>query len=155
MTVSIIHKANSTNETSGIIGTNGTNGTNEELNGTATTSSPISGATKLQQKVRETNNLIVCPGVYDGLSARIALSLGFEAMYMVRISTLSIHPHLTSPDWRGNNSFAARKGGSRARPIARYEDERRDDCSFGTIWPAVDCGYGHRIRWYVAFSHSI
>lgn len=74
MTVSIIHK------------TNGTDGTNGGPNETATTSTPMSGATKLCQKLRETSSLIVCPGVYDGLSARIALNLGFEAMYMVRIS---------------------------------------------------------------------
>lgn len=94
MTVSIIHKASGTSGTSGISGisdTNGSNGTNQEINGTATTPTPMSGATKLQQRIRETNDLIVCPGVYDGLSARIALSLGFEAMYMVRISTF-IHP---------------------------------------------------------------
>lgn len=91
MTVSIIHKTNGTNGTGGTSDTNGTNGANKELNGTATTPTPMSGATKLQQKIRETNDLIVCPGVYDGLSARIALSLGFEAMYMVRISTF-IHP---------------------------------------------------------------
>ena len=45
---------------------------------------PIAGAAKLRQKLQDTNDLIVCPGVYDGLSARIALNLGFEAMYMVR-----------------------------------------------------------------------
>lgn len=33
--------------------------------------------------VEETDELIVCPGVYDGLSARIALRVGFSAMYMV------------------------------------------------------------------------
>lgn len=46
---------------------------------------PIAGAAKLRQKLEDTNDLIVCPGVYDGLSARIALNLGFEAMYMVRV----------------------------------------------------------------------
>ena len=44
---------------------------------------PISGATKLRRMINETDELIVCPGVYDGLSARIALQLGFSAMYMV------------------------------------------------------------------------
>lgn len=28
--------------------------------------------------------MIVCPGVYDGFSARIALEVGFDALYMVR-----------------------------------------------------------------------
>jgi hypothetical protein len=41
------------------------------------------GATKLRRMLRETDDLIVCPGVYDGLSARVAMSLGFKALYMV------------------------------------------------------------------------
>lgn len=44
---------------------------------------PVSGATKLRKMLLETNELIVCPGVYDGLSARTAIELGFDAMYMV------------------------------------------------------------------------
>ena len=42
-----------------------------------------SPATKLRRRLEDTQDLIVCPGVYDGFSARIALSVGFEAMYMV------------------------------------------------------------------------
>jgi hypothetical protein len=44
---------------------------------------PLAGATKLRKMLLETNELIVCPGVYDGLSARTAIELGFNAMYMV------------------------------------------------------------------------
>lgn len=43
----------------------------------------VSGATKLKKMLDETDELIVCPGVYDGVSARVALSCGFSAMYMV------------------------------------------------------------------------
>lgn len=46
---------------------------------------PASGATKLRKMIFETNELIVCPGVYDGLSARTAIETGFDAMYMVRL----------------------------------------------------------------------
>ncbi len=42
-----------------------------------------SGATRLRRLLEETRDLIVCPGVYDGFSARIALSVGFQALYMV------------------------------------------------------------------------
>lgn len=45
---------------------------------------PTSGAKKLRKMIFETEELIVCPGVYDGLSARTAMELGFNAMYMVR-----------------------------------------------------------------------
>jgi hypothetical protein len=44
----------------------------------------LSGATKLKRMIEETGELIICPGVYDGLSARIAQRVGFSAMYMVR-----------------------------------------------------------------------
>lgn len=44
---------------------------------------PIPGSTKLQRLLKGTNDLIVCPGVYDGFSARIAMSVGFQCLYMV------------------------------------------------------------------------
>ena len=40
-------------------------------------------ATKLKRRLENTKDLIVCPGVYDGFSARIAISVGFDALYMV------------------------------------------------------------------------
>jgi hypothetical protein len=45
---------------------------------------PLSGATKLRKMIFGTQELVVCPGVYDGLSARTALEVGFKALYMVR-----------------------------------------------------------------------
>jgi len=39
-------------------------------------------ATRLKLRLENTSDLIVCPGVYDGFSARIALSIGFDALYM-------------------------------------------------------------------------
>ena len=44
----------------------------------------LSPATVLKNRLQNTKDLIVCPGVYDGFSARIALSVGFDALYMVR-----------------------------------------------------------------------
>ena len=43
----------------------------------------MSGATKLRRILENTNELVVCPGVYDGFSARIAISVGFDCLYMV------------------------------------------------------------------------
>ncbi|KAI1409564.1 oxaloacetate Acetylhydrolase [Hypoxylon sp. FL1857] len=48
---------------------------------------PTSGAKKLRKMLLETSELIVCPGVYDGLSARTAMELGFNAMYMTGAGT--------------------------------------------------------------------
>lgn len=52
-------------------------------------SDSMSSATRLKRRILETDELIVCPGVYDGFSARIALSVGFTALYMVLCSFLS------------------------------------------------------------------
>jgi hypothetical protein len=47
-------------------------------------SAPISAATKLRRIVEDPDAFLMCPGVYDGYSARIALQVGFDGMYMVR-----------------------------------------------------------------------
>lgn len=57
-----------------------------------------SPATKLKRRLEDTKDLIVCPGVYDGFSARIALSVGFDTMYMVRVRFL----HLSQEHSKGN-----------------------------------------------------
>lgn len=44
---------------------------------------PAIGTTKLRKMIFETKDIIVCPGVYDGLSARTAIETGFDALYMV------------------------------------------------------------------------
>lgn len=44
---------------------------------------PFSGAKKLRSILENSSELIVCPGVYDGLSARTAIELGFKSLYMV------------------------------------------------------------------------
>jgi hypothetical protein len=49
-----------------------------------TTTKHESAATRLRNNLETGAGLIVCPGVYDGLSARIALDVGFDALYMVR-----------------------------------------------------------------------
>jgi methylisocitrate lyase len=43
----------------------------------------VSAATKLRDFLENSKDILVCPGVYDGFSARIALSVGFDALYMV------------------------------------------------------------------------
>ena len=45
----------------------------------------VAASTKLRRLLEKPGHLIVCPGVYDGFSARIALEVGFDALYMVRI----------------------------------------------------------------------
>lgn len=47
----------------------------------------LPASTKLRQMIQSSSRIIVCPGVYDGLSARIALQVGFDAMYMTGAGT--------------------------------------------------------------------
>lgn len=58
---------------------------------------PFSGAKKLRHLLENTDELIVCPGVYDGLSARTAIELGFKSLYMVR--KLHRYPCLSKQSW--------------------------------------------------------
>lgn len=59
-------------------------------------------ATTLKRRLEDTKDLLVCPGVYDGFSARIALSIGFDALYMVSSISRSLTEHASShpPDRR-------------------------------------------------------
>lgn len=45
------------------------------------------GSTRLRYMIKNLDHILVCPGVYDGLSARTALSVGFEGMYMTGAGT--------------------------------------------------------------------
>lgn len=45
------------------------------------------GSTRLRYMIKNLDHILVCPGVYDGLSARIALQVGFEGMYMTGAGT--------------------------------------------------------------------
>ncbi|CAD6590470.1 MAG: hypothetical protein ASARMPREDX12_004383 [Alectoria sarmentosa] len=56
----------------------------------------VSPATNLKRRLVNTKDLIVCPGVYDGFSARIALSVGFDALYMTGAGTTA--SRLGQPD---------------------------------------------------------
>lgn len=44
-------------------------------------------STRLRRMIAKYPSIITCPGVYDGLSARIALHVGFKAMYMTGAGT--------------------------------------------------------------------
>lgn len=44
-------------------------------------------SSRLRHMIKNLDHILVCPGVYDGLSARIALSVGFEGMYMTGAGT--------------------------------------------------------------------
>ena len=47
-------------------------------------------ASKLRSQLAKKDDIIVCPGVYDGFTARLALNAGFETLYMVIYTSLSL-----------------------------------------------------------------
>ncbi|KAJ5805531.1 Carboxyvinyl-carboxyphosphonate phosphorylmutase [Penicillium pulvis] len=50
------------------------------------------GATNLRRVLADPNGFVVAPGVYDGMSARMALAAGFDALYMTGAGTAaSVH----------------------------------------------------------------
>lgn len=53
-------------------------------------------AAKLRAQLADESKIIVCPGVQDGLSARVCLDEGFENLYMVSLP--SLHQHIYSPN---------------------------------------------------------
>ncbi|KAG0648537.1 2,3-dimethylmalate lyase [Hyphodiscus hymeniophilus] len=48
---------------------------------------PVPAAAKLRELLAEKDKVVVCPGVYDGFTARIALAAGFDALYMTGAGT--------------------------------------------------------------------
>jgi len=51
------------------------------------TSVPFTGAKRLRELLKDPKKIVVCPGVFDGLTARVALSKGFDALYMTGAGT--------------------------------------------------------------------
>lgn len=49
-------------------------------------------ASVLRDLLNDPHETIVCPGVYDGLTARIALRAGFNCLYMVSLVSFT-HRH--------------------------------------------------------------
>lgn len=45
----------------------------------------MAAAAKLRALLAKEDKVVVCPGIYDGFTARIAIEAGFECLYMVRI----------------------------------------------------------------------
>ena len=49
-----------------------------------TTGQQLTAAARLRELLSDSSHTVVAPGVYDGISARLALAQGFECLYMVR-----------------------------------------------------------------------
>ena len=51
--------------------------------------SNMSAAATLRKLLAREGEIVASPGVYDGVTARLALNAGFDTLYMVTHSTLS------------------------------------------------------------------
>ena len=51
------------------------------------TAKPIPAARRLRDLLADKSKIVTCPGVYDGLTARIALNAGHECLYMTGAGT--------------------------------------------------------------------
>ncbi|KIY00049.1 uncharacterized protein Z520_04687 [Fonsecaea multimorphosa CBS 102226] len=49
--------------------------------------SPLTGAQRLREMLRDPSKVVVCPGVFDGFTARLALAAGYDALYMTGAGT--------------------------------------------------------------------
>lgn len=112
----------------------------------------IPAASKLRRMLKDTKDLIVCPGVYDGLSARIAMELGFKALYMVKpdlsmaADSADSSANLTrATDRSWHNGFTPGYGRSRIGWTSRHANKCRDDCQPRPIRSTFDCRHGYRL----------
>ena len=61
-------------------------------------STAFTGAKRLREMLSDPSKIVVCPGVYDGLTARLALAAGAECLLMVyRYSPLLTYPPTHHP----------------------------------------------------------
>ncbi|KIW32182.1 uncharacterized protein PV07_03743 [Cladophialophora immunda] len=65
---------------------NGHTSVDTHANGNTPPSSPTPGR-RLRQLLETSKDIIVAPGVYDGFSARVALDVGFDCLYMTGAGT--------------------------------------------------------------------
>jgi 2-methylisocitrate lyase-like PEP mutase family enzyme len=76
----------------------------------------MTAVARLKTLLAEKDKIIVCPGIYDGFTARIALQIGFECFYMVcsRPSVLVLLQidltEVSETDWSRNYNVKARHG---------------------------------------------
>ncbi|KAK0249357.1 hypothetical protein LTR29_015430 [Friedmanniomyces endolithicus] len=48
---------------------------------------PVSGARRLREMLADPSKTVIAPGVYDGITARLALAQGFDCLYMTGAGT--------------------------------------------------------------------
>jgi hypothetical protein len=94
----------------------------------------ITAAEHLRQRL-QTGEFILAPGVYDGFSARIALEVGFDALYMVSLVCILHQMNwLTFIDGGRSHGISPWMRRFGDRDTERYATKRRNDCQFVTLY---------------------
>ena len=116
----------------------------------------LTPATALKHRLQNSKDLIVCPGVYDGFSARIALSVGFDALYMVRsLPSRYVCPNYSRRSDRCRHySLTTRPARSRPRTAQRYAGSCRHDRQPRSVWHPGYSGHGYRL-WGLVFTATL
>lgn len=96
---------------------------------------------------KEENAIIVCPGVYDGFSARLAINAGFKTLYMVRL-LLNDMVLSTSDTLQTGAGTTMSRLGMADLGVATMNDMRDHAAMIASINPMIpviadaDTGYG-------------
>lgn len=104
-----------------------------------------SAATTLRKSLEDPKAFTIAPGVYDGMSARLALAAGFGALYMVCKALLRLPASLTEQTGAGT---AASVHGQADLAICTLNDMRANAEMLANLSPRVpliadaDTGYG-------------
>ncbi|EME82759.1 uncharacterized protein MYCFIDRAFT_36325 [Pseudocercospora fijiensis CIRAD86] len=106
------------------------------MNGHTTnnTSKPIPAVARLRQMLSDPSKTVIAPGVYDGITARLALSAGFDCLYMTGAGT------------------SMSRLGMADLGLATFNDMHQNAATIASIDPSVpviadaDTGYGGPIN---------
>jgi 2-methylisocitrate lyase-like PEP mutase family enzyme len=114
----------------------------------ATSLTPFTGASRLRQLLADKDSIVVCPGVFDGLTARIALNSGFKAIYMVSQTSLRLDPSTISPPSQTGAGTSMSRLGWADLGLATQNDMHANAAMIASLNPSIpliadaDTGYG-------------
>jgi 2-methylisocitrate lyase-like PEP mutase family enzyme len=117
----------------------------------------ISPAAKLRAMLAEKDKIVVCPGVYDGFTARIALAAGFDCLYMVSVSTPPLFMAKLTPSTQTGSGTTMSKLGMADLGFATLNDMVGNAGMIASLDRSVpliadaDTGYGGKLHSNLTF----
>jgi len=106
--------------------------------------------------------MVVCPGVYDGFTARLALNAGFKALYMViRFHVVFLQDQKLTLNFKTGAGTTMSRLGIADLGVATMNDMRDHAAMIASIDPTVpliadaDTGYGGQYFFSLSFTGLI